>query len=102
MSSRSPLHVCVGGAGIAGLSQAIALARIGIKVSVYEGSSQLSEIGAGIRAYPNASRILLRWGLLKDMEKVGMAANETMFRRYSNGKVLAHLRSDAKEVYGAP
>ncbi|KEF55788.1 uncharacterized protein A1O9_08539 [Exophiala aquamarina CBS 119918] len=57
----SPLHVGIIGAGMGGLSAAIALARGGIKVSILEATTELGEIGAGIQIFPNVSRYLIRW-----------------------------------------
>ena len=42
------MHVLLIGAGIAGLTAAIALRKKGIDVTVLEQARQLSEIGAGI------------------------------------------------------
>ncbi|KAJ6437293.1 FAD binding domain-containing protein [Purpureocillium lavendulum] len=57
------LNVIVVGAGIAGLSAAIALRRAGHCVHVYERSALNNEIGAAINVPPNAARFLLAWGL---------------------------------------
>ena len=56
-------HVIVAGAGIAGLTAAIALARAGLRVSVLEQASRLEEAGAGIQLGPNATRVLIALGL---------------------------------------
>ncbi|KAI1122914.1 FAD/NAD(P)-binding domain-containing protein [Nemania abortiva] len=57
-----PLTAGVVGAGIAGLSAAIALRRAGFEVEVYERSRFGNEIGAAISAPPNATVVLMRWG----------------------------------------
>ncbi|KAI1816092.1 FAD/NAD(P)-binding domain-containing protein [Poronia punctata] len=56
------MKVIVVGAGIGGLSAAIALNRAGHEVEIYEGSSFLNEVGAAIHVAPNASRFLKMWG----------------------------------------
>jgi salicylate hydroxylase len=48
-----PLRICIVGAGIAGLSAAICLGNAGHDVSVFESSSHLKEIGAGIQVGPS-------------------------------------------------
>jgi len=57
----APLRIAIIGAGIAGLTSAIALRRAGHAVTVYERSSFKNEIGAAISMPPNATRILDRW-----------------------------------------
>lgn len=61
MQSR---HVVIAGAGIAGLTAALAFARHGIGVRIYERSPVLEEVGAGLQISPNATRILDRLGVL--------------------------------------
>ncbi|KAI9801589.1 MAG: hypothetical protein M1825_003268 [Sarcosagium campestre] len=58
-----PLKVIIVGAGIAGLSAAVGLRRAGHDVEIFEQSSFANEIGAAIHLCPNASRIVLKWGL---------------------------------------
>lgn len=56
-------HVIVAGAGIAGLTAAIALARAGMRITVLEQAAKLEEAGAGIQLSPNATRVLIGLGL---------------------------------------
>ena len=56
-------RVSVIGAGIGGLTAAIALARRGAQVTVSEQAAQLSEVGAGIQISANAVRVLDALGL---------------------------------------
>ena len=50
----STRHVIIAGAGIGGLSAALALTRAGYRVTVLEQAPQLQETGAGIQLSPNA------------------------------------------------
>ena len=52
------------GAGIAGLTAALALARKGIASHIIEQAPALEEVGAGLQLSPNASRILADLGLM--------------------------------------
>jgi len=59
----APRSVIVAGAGIGGLTAALALARNGFRVVVLEQAERLAEVGAGIQLSPNATRLLLELGL---------------------------------------
>lgn len=57
-------QILVAGAGIAGLTAAIAFAARGFSVQVFEKAPRLEEVGAGLQLSPNATRILDRLGVL--------------------------------------
>ena len=62
--------IVIAGAGIGGLSAAIALARHGFSVRVYERAAQLREFGAGIQLGPNAFRMFERLGVQHAMQEI--------------------------------
>jgi salicylate hydroxylase len=64
------LPVQIVGAGIGGLSTALALARKGFKVDVHERTRELREAGAGIQLGPNAFRALEALGLQHAIEQI--------------------------------
>jgi salicylate hydroxylase len=55
--------IVVAGAGIGGLTAALALAAKGFRVVVMERAERLEEAGAGVQVSPNASRVLVDLGL---------------------------------------
>lgn len=55
--------VYIAGAGIAGLTLALALAKFGAKVVVLERNARVQEVGAGLQISPNARRVLDRLGV---------------------------------------
>ncbi|MGH6753562.1 MAG: FAD-dependent monooxygenase [Bradyrhizobium sp.] len=55
--------IVVAGAGIGGLTAALALAAQGFRVVVLEKTERLEEAGAGLQLSPNASRVLVELGL---------------------------------------
>ena len=64
-----PLRVLVVGAGIGGLTAAIALRQQGHDVDIYEQSKLAQETGAAIHLAPNANGLLRRFGLY--VENIG-------------------------------
>jgi salicylate hydroxylase len=51
--------IFIAGAGIGGLTAALALAKSGFRVVILERAERLEEAGAGLQLSPNASRILI-------------------------------------------
>ncbi len=58
------MKIIISGAGVAGLSSAIALRQLGFEVEIYERHQARQDIGAGIVCWPNASFVLDQLGLL--------------------------------------
>ncbi|HWJ87147.1 MAG TPA: FAD-dependent oxidoreductase [Pelagibacterium sp.] len=59
----APRTIAIAGAGIAGLTLALALAKFGVRVVVLERNPTISEVGAGLQISPNARKSLDRLGL---------------------------------------
>jgi salicylate hydroxylase len=55
--------IVIAGAGIGGLTAALALAARGFRIVVLEKAERLEEVGAGLQLSPNASRVLVGLGL---------------------------------------
>jgi 2-polyprenyl-6-methoxyphenol hydroxylase-like FAD-dependent oxidoreductase len=83
--------IIIVGGGIGGLSAAIALRRAGFEALVYERAPELGEVGAGISMWPNASRVLRRWGVLDDVAARGFVFTVGDVRRW-DGRVLQRMR----------
>jgi salicylate hydroxylase len=98
------LQVAVVGAGIGGLTAAIALARKGVCVSVYEQAPELAPVGASLALGPNATRLLDALGLGGGIRRVGVRAEAVELVRWDDGKVLlrTELGAPAEEYFGAP
>jgi salicylate hydroxylase len=90
VTAPSDIRVAVVGGGIGGLSAALFLQRAGIRdVAVFERSSALREIGAGIQMAPNAVRLLRRLGLAEALAEVSVRLEGGWeFRRWDDGRVL--------------
>ena len=55
--------IVVAGAGIGGMTAALALASRGFRIVILEKAERLQEVGAGLQLSPNASRVLIGLGL---------------------------------------
>ena len=97
-------HVLIAGGGIGGLSAALACARLGAQVSVFERSERFSEFGAGIQLGPNVMRVLHHWGLQDALSQVVALPDRLQVRSATTCAELGTLRLGAKMVqrYGAP
>jgi salicylate hydroxylase len=70
MAETPKLQIAIVGAGIAGLTAAIALKNHpGMDVQIYERASQLQEIGASIALGPNGLRTLDRLGIRNALDE---------------------------------
>ncbi len=99
-SSRT---VIIAGAGIGGLTAALAIARHGFGVTVFDQAQRLEEIGAGIQLSPNASRILIALGLGEQLRRHVVAPQELRVMNARTARVLARapLGAVAEKRYGA-
>lgn len=97
-------EIAIIGAGLGGLTCALALVRAGLPVAVYEQAPVLGEVGAGITLSPNASRIMLHLGLGPEMRRLGVVPPRQLTQNLHTGHVLVEReRGDAVETqYGAP
>lgn len=64
------MKAAIAGAGIGGLTTAIALARAGVSVRVFEQARRLEEVGAGLQLSPNAVRVLSKLGMGEALETI--------------------------------
>lgn len=83
--------IVVAGAGIAGLTAAIAFAARGRRVTVFERSASLDELGAGIQLSPNATRILARLGILPHLLPIAVKPEAIEIRRADTLRLVASV-----------
>ena len=96
--------ILIAGAGIGGLTAALALLRSGHRVRLFDQASQLREIGAGVQIGPNGTRLLIGLGLLPVLAPTMCPAAGKEIRLFSTGQIwkLFDLGAEAEERYGAP
>ncbi|MDO7840799.1 FAD-dependent monooxygenase [Sphingomonas immobilis] len=97
-------RLLIAGAGIAGLTTAIAARRSGHEVIVLERAPQLLELGAGLQLAPNGTRVLLHLGLEERIRRVASETDGKVIRLWSTGQTwkLFDLGAQSRELYGAP
>jgi salicylate hydroxylase len=87
LASRSE-PVCVIGAGLGGLTAALALLRDGRSVRVFEQAPVLGEVGAGITLSPGAGRGLASLGVGPELLAASTPIPDIAFVHYATGKLL--------------
>jgi salicylate hydroxylase len=92
--------VLVIGAGIGGLSAALALRRAGFEVQVYERADEIKETGAGLTVTEAGSLALEALGLAQEAWAIGDDASVTAFIHWRTGEVF-HVTPAQKVEPGA-
>jgi salicylate hydroxylase len=103
-SSLAMRRVLIAGGGIGGLSAALACARVGAEVALFERHAEFSEFGAGIQLSPNVVKILYSWGLQQALAEVAAFPDRLQVRSARSGAELGMLRlgEAMSQRYGAP
>lgn len=100
------LRIAIVGAGIGGLTLALALRQRGLAADVFEQAGKMTEIGAAVALSANATRELRRLGVLDEIAAVATEPTELIFRRWQDGRrIAAHpVRNDSRyrDRFGAP
>ena len=98
------LDIAIIGAGIAGLSHAIALSDAGHKCTIYESSPEISEFGAGIQLSANSVRIFHAWGLEDHFKRVVNVPSQMSIRRWDTDREIGGMVFNpvSEWLYGWP
>ena len=81
-------QVLIIGAGIGGLTAAIALLDRGFSVEVHEQAAALGEIGAGVTISTGAQRVFGSLGLLPEIRSKASIMRSLVFVHYATGEFL--------------
>ncbi|MEL7311937.1 MAG: FAD-dependent oxidoreductase, partial [Pseudomonadota bacterium] len=104
MHSSDQKHAVIVGAGIGGLTCALALRQRGWRVQVLERAKSLETVGAGIQLSPNACRVLRALGLLDRLMDVAVEPQRIeMVDGFSAEPIFSIPAGSAASVrWGAP
>jgi salicylate hydroxylase len=96
--------VIIAGAGIGGLTAALALAQRAFEVTLLEAADRLEEVGAGLQLSPNAARVLVALGIAERLKPHVIVPEHLAVRNARSGRLLAQgpLGATVAQRYGAP
>jgi salicylate hydroxylase len=96
--------IVIAGAGIGGLTAALALARAGYRAVIIEQAARPEETGAGIQLSPNATGVLAGLGLIDRLRPHVVAPDAIRIIKAETGRDIARipLGTEAEHRYGAP
>ncbi|KAF4918769.1 Salicylate hydroxylase [Colletotrichum viniferum] len=94
MGTSEQLQIAIVGAGIAGLTSAIALkAHPGINVQIFDKARELREVGASIALGPNGLRTLEKVGIHNALDDEIAFRNKSgypmIYRHYKTGEIVS-------------
>ncbi|RCS23520.1 FAD-binding protein [Phyllobacterium salinisoli] len=94
----------ISGAGIAGLTAALAFAAKGFSVAIFDKTPRLSDVGAGLQLAPNATRLLARLGVLERLMAHAVIPDALYLQNGTSGETLLRMAlGDAAEArWNAP
>ncbi|KAJ5802133.1 uncharacterized protein N7503_004583 [Penicillium pulvis] len=85
------MQIIIVGAGIAGLSVALALSKSNHEVLVLESAPQLAELGAGVQMTPQAIKYLFSWGLKEDLLAECITPEKILFKNWKDSALIGAL-----------
>lgn len=101
---RNTPAIAIVGAGIAGLTAAATLRKLGLTPQIYEQAPAFGRVGAGIQLNPNAMKVVRGLGLEQRIRSVGFAPQVGYNRAWDSAEVTyLHPMGDTIERrFGAP
>lgn len=88
------------GAGIGGLTTALAFEKKGIDYHIFERASELSEVGAGIWLAPNALQVLEHLGVLEDIKAKGNLLGRITLAKADLNPLSDNSQDTVKKEFG--
>lgn len=102
--SAEDRRILIAGAGLGGLTAALALIRRGYRVTVLEQAPALGEVGAGVQIGANGMCVLDHLGLWPALEPLAWQPEGKRIHHYRTGESwpLYDLGAESVERYGFP
>ncbi|MBW4563099.1 MAG: FAD-dependent monooxygenase [Mojavia pulchra JT2-VF2] len=99
----SPWKVAIIGAGLGGLTAALALRKQGIDAQIYEKARELRPVGAGLTLFPNGLNSLhaIDAGIVESLKRAGSQTRMLNLKK-STGEVITQSPILLMEKYGQP
>ncbi|RWN27171.1 MAG: FAD-binding protein [Mesorhizobium sp.] len=91
MTDTRSRQIVIAGAGVAGLTAALAFAERGYTVRVFEQAQRLEAAGAGIQLSPNATRILRQLGVLDKLLPAAVRPEAVVLKEAATLRELARV-----------
>ena len=101
---NNSMSIAIVGAGIGGLTMALALQERGFSVRIFEQTKTLGEIGAGMHLSPNGVKVLNALGLESAMAAIGARPQAISTKHFRTGLANFEGALDAafEARFGAP
>src|SRR4051794_15172527 len=96
------LKVIVAGAGVGGLTTAIALRQAGIDAQVYEQAEDLRQVGAGLHIWTNAMRVMQGLGVAEELGQHASELKTAEFRTEGGSLLASWPQAEISKENGAP
>ena len=98
------MRVLIAGAGLGGLTAALALLRMGCEVDVYEQAAELREVGAGLQLSANGTHVFYALGVGQALKAHSCETEGKEIRLWNSGETwkLFDLGRSSVERYGYP
>jgi 6-hydroxynicotinate 3-monooxygenase len=96
-------EIAIVGAGIAGLTVAATLRKIGLKAAIYEQTQAFAWVGAGLQLNPNAMKLMRGLGLEERIRRAGFSPEVGYNRVWDTAEVtyLHPMGAEIERRFGA-
>ena len=90
--AKQKLDILIAGAGIGGMSAAIALGLSGHRVRIFERVTMMGEVGAGLQVSANAGHVYAALGMGDDLIDMSVPPDRWVVRLGKTGETLTAWR----------